>query len=168
MNLQSAAKKAQTSKTWNCILNLGLLRMVPFNRPHNFWVNKLTNNEVQVKLPCIKLNMNHVNGIHACAMATTSEYASGLLLLHRLNPKEFRIIMESISVKYHYQGKTTAFTKFILTDDEFEKEIINPLKSEDAIYKLCEVKTYDKNDNLLCTASVNWQIKNWKKVKTKV
>ena len=168
MNLQSAAQKAQTSKLWNYILNLGLLRMVPFNRPHNFWVTKLTGNLVEIKLPYIRLNMNHVKGIHACAMATTSEYASGLLLLYRLNPKEYRIIMESFSVKYHYQGKTAAKTKFIFSDEDFEKEILNPLKTEDVVYKLCTVETFDNNNNLLCTAKVNWQIKNWSKVKTKI
>lgn len=168
MDLQQLAKKAENSKGWNFILNLVLLRMVPFNKPHKFWVQTLTPNNVTIKLPYKKQNLNHVKGLHVCALATVSEYASGLILLLNLNPKKYRIIMESIQVKYHYQGKNTAFTSYTLNAEEFKKEVEAQLLETGFYYKPCEIKTFNSQNQLLCTATVNWQIKNWSKVKTPV
>jgi len=168
MNLQTAALKANDSKIWNFILNFSLLRKVPFNKPHRFWVNYISPQKVVVRLPYKRSNMNHLKGIHACAMATTSEYASGLLLLLRLNPKKYRLIMESLEAKYHYQGKINSITEFEINDEEFERRVLNPLQKADLVYLTCIVKTFDNKRNLLSTVTVNWQIKKWDKVKTAV
>lgn len=168
MELDKIAKKANNSKFWNYIFNLMLLRFVPFNKPHRFWVEKLNTQQVRVSIPYIKKNKNHINGLHACSFATASEYASGLLLLLNLNPKRYRLIMESLTVDYHFQGKTKAFVDFEITPDFLENEVIQKLKNEDKTTVRCTVKSYDTNQNHLTTAKVNWQIKLWEKVKTKV
>lgn len=168
MDLQKIIAKAEHSKFYLWLLNQGLWRMVPFNKPHGFWIKKINANQIEIKTPYKKQNLNHIKGLHACGLATASEYASGLVLLLNLNPKKYRIIMESISVKYHYQGKMEAITKFEILPENLNKMVFNPLNSEDNIYFLAEVKTHDVQGNHLCTATVNWQIKSWEKVKTGV
>lgn len=161
------AIKAESNTFWKWLLNRVLWKKVPFNKPHGFWVETLTSEEVIIKIPHKKVNHNHLGGIHACAMATASEYASGLLLLHALDMKMYRLIMQSISIEYHYQGKIEALTRFSFSRDSMEEKVIGPLKKQEKVFLPCVVETYDKQQNKLCTATVNWQLKKWSAVKTK-
>jgi hypothetical protein len=150
MNFNKLLEKAKASKFGMWKLNFLLQRFIPFNRPHGLEVLCVEQNMVQVKMPYQSSNLNHIKGLHACGLATAAEYSSGLLLLSRLGMKNYRIIMESIEVKYFYQGKSDAIA-------------INGIA-----YKVCTIHLHDSNKNLLCTANTNWQIKSWKDVKTKV
>lgn len=112
--------------------------------------------------------MNHIRGIHACGLATAAEFTSGLVLLMHLNAKDYRLIMESIEVKYHYQAKMQAFAKFKMSAEEVSDKILKPLQTEERVYVRCEIPVHDEEGNHLCTGYTNWQIKEWAKVKTKV
>ena len=114
-----------------------------------------------------KVNKNHLNGVHACGLATCAEFCSGLLLLYKLGFKNYRLIMESLEIKFHYQAKSDVTAKFELTN-EMVSEIKSALENEGVTYKKCEVKLHDKEQNHVATCTTNWQIKDWKKVKTKV
>ena len=67
-------EKAKTSHLYLRFLNWGLYRMIPFNAPHGFEIAEITDWEVKTVLPYIRKNLNHINGIHACALATVSEF----------------------------------------------------------------------------------------------
>ena len=168
MNFNKIIENARTSSFGMWKLNFLLQRFIPFNKPHNLKVICIEPNKVQVKMPYIKSNLNHIKGLHACGLATAAEYSSGLLLLSRLGMKKYRIIMESIEVKYFYQGKSDAIATFELSDEEYQTTVISAIEKDGIAYKVCTIHLHDSQQNLLCTAKTNWQIKSWDQVKTKL
>jgi hypothetical protein len=101
-------------------------------------------------------------------MATISEYATGLILLSKLGFDTYRIIMQRLEMDYHYQGKTDAFVEFALKDDWIQKNIVEPLTTQESIVITCEVRINDIQGKHLSTGHVHWQIKQWSKVRTKL
>jgi hypothetical protein len=168
MNVNTLLLRARDSAFYRWILNIGLRRMVPFNKPHGFEVVELGMEHVKILIPYKRNNLNHIRGLHACALATISEYATGLLLLSKLGFETYRIIMQRLEMDYHYQGKTNAFAEFRLTDDWIEKSITEPLKKQESVVIKCEVKIHDAEGKQLTTGTVHWQIKKWANVKTKL
>ncbi len=168
MDLIKLTEKAKTSRFYLKILNLGLNRVVPFNKPHGFAVAEIDDYRLKTKLPYKKANFNHIKGIHACALATLSEFTTGLLLLLKLDPKKYRLIMQSLSMEYHYQAKMEVYGEFTITEQWLEDNIYKPLTFTEKIIVPCEVKIYDIEGNHVSTGKVNWQIKSWEKVKTKL
>ena len=144
-----------------------MARVIPFNRPHKLKVIKLNDNLVEVEIPYRKKNLNHLKGIHACALATGAEYCSGLMLLSRLGTEKYRLIMESLDVKYHYQAKSTCFARFELNESILKENILTPLERDGKVFFQCEIAVNDEEENSICTVRTNWQIKSWEKVKTK-
>ena len=167
-NLTSLLNRAKTSKFYLWILNAALLRIVPFNKPHNLKVTHVGDDEITITAYNIKNNRNHIKGIHACLLATLCEYASGLSLLSNLNASEYRIILKNINMTYHYQAKTDVHVDFKLTKEEVFKNFIEPLKTTEALFHEFKVEVYDTQKNHICTGLINWQIKAWKNVKMKV
>ncbi len=168
MDTKKLISKAQDSSFYLWLLNQGLFRMIPFNKPHRFKVVEISEDAIKVSLPYRKSNFNHIRGIHACAMATVSEFATGFLLLSRVDPKNYRIIMKTLEMDYHYQGKMDAYAEFKLTNDWLTKEVYTPLETSDRTVVTCEVRIKDIEGNHLSTGKVHWQIKPWSKVKTKI
>lgn len=168
MNFDKYVESAKKSKFGLWKLNFGLSYKIPFNRPHGIKIKSLSDDKITTIIPWRRINHNHIRGIHACGMATCAEFASGFLLLTKLNANDYRLIMESIEMRFHYQAKSTITAEFELTDDWVEERVKNPLKKEDAVFVKCEIKLYDKEKNHVATGYTNWQIKDWKKVKTKV
>lgn len=148
----------------NFILGIG----IPFNKPHRIRIAKLSDEEVITTIPYRKSNFNHIRGIHACGLATAAEFASGLLLLNKLDPAKYRIIMQSLKMEYHYQGKSDVKAIFKLSEKQFAEQVSGPLKENEVIYTECVIQLYDKDNNHVATGTTNWQIKQWSKVKTKL
>jgi acyl-coenzyme A thioesterase PaaI-like protein len=165
--LHTLIDKAQHSKFYLRILNFLSAYIVPFNRPHNFRITDITRNSIRVKLPYISLNRNHIKGIHACALATLCEYSTGLMLLSSLDPQKYRIILKNINMTYHYQARKHVYVKFELTEDWLLKNVVEPLRSTDSLFQEFKVDVYDEDQNHICTGLINWQIKDWSKVRTK-
>ncbi len=161
-------QKARHSGFYLWLLNVVLLRTVPFNKPHKIRVVYIGDNELTMSAGNIKRNRNHIRGMHACLLATLCEYVSGLSLLLHFSPKEYRIILKNIHMTYHYQAKTAVSVKFKISREKIEREILDPLKSREAVFKEFPVEVYDSENNHICTGLINWQIKAWKDVKMKV
>ncbi len=166
--LDSLLAKAKSSKFYLKVLNIALNGAIPFNKPHGFKVIEVSDTHLKTMLPYKRRNFNHIKGLHACALATLSEFTTGLLLASKLDAKEYRLILKTLEMEYHYQGKMEAYAFYEITDNTLEQQVIEPLQRQDAIIITCEVKIHDKNNNHLSTGQVHWQIKAWKKVKTKV
>ena len=161
-------QKAKTSSFYLWVLNLALARMIPFNKPHGFKVVEVGDNHLRTCIPYKKRNFNHIRGLHACGLATISEFTTGFMLISKLNMKQYRIIMQRLEMDYHYQGKMEAFAEYRLEDEWMEKEIYTPLKTRDSVVLPFEIRIYDAQKNHLTTGKIFWQIKEWDKVKTKV
>ncbi len=168
MNLKKYIAQAKSSqfglKKLNYILAIG----IPFNKPHGIKLHHVSDHLVETIIPYKRKNFNHIKGIHACALATCSEFASGFILLSNLDDQKYRLIMERIEMDYHYQAKTTCISKAELSENWLKETIYAPLETAEKISIKMAVKTYDLNDNHICTATITWQIKAWDRVKTKL
>jgi hypothetical protein len=160
-------QKAKTSSFYLRLLNWSLARMIPFNKPHGFKIVGLTDHSLKIIIPYRKSNFNHIRGLHACALATISEFTTGFLLVSKLDAKKYRLIMQRLEMDYHYQGKMDAFAEFEISEQWLEEKIYLPLKASDAVVVICQVKITDAKGNHLTTGNVFWQIKDWTKVRTK-
>jgi len=168
MNLNAIIEKAKSSDFYLWLLNKGLNYIIPFNKPHGFKITSVSSDTITTKLPFKRRNLNHIKGIHACAMATISEYTTGLLLLYKLDNKKYRIIMQKLEMAYHFQGKMDAIGSFSISDDWIKTEIETPLQSAASVVIPCIIKLHDTAGNHLSTGTIYWQIKPWAKVKTKM
>ncbi|MEK6783615.1 MAG: DUF4442 domain-containing protein [Bacteroidota bacterium] len=160
-------EKAKHSAFYLKVLNWSLGRMVPFNKPHGFKIFEIEDFRLRIIIPYRKSNFNHIRGLHACALATISEFATGFLLISNLDMKKYRLIMQRLEMDYHYQGKMDAFAEFLISKEWLNENIITPLQTQEAVIVPCEVKIHDRNGNHLTTGKVFWQIKDWGQVKTK-
>lgn len=167
MNLPLLLEKARTSGVWRWRLNFLLPWAIPFNAPHGFKVHPLPTG-ISVRIPYRRSNRNHIKGIHACAIATASEMCSGLSVMEKLDPKQYRLIMRTLHMQYHYQAKQPATAKCIPTAEEIAERVVRPLASRDAVDYSSTVEVHDDTGNHLATATVTWQVKLWSKVRTKV
>ncbi|MCU0357458.1 MAG: DUF4442 domain-containing protein [Cyclobacteriaceae bacterium] len=167
-NQQEVLQKAKTSAFYLWLLNRSLSRMIPFNKPHGFRIVEIDDYRLKVLMPYQRSNWNHIRGLHACGLATISEFCTGFLLLKNLDMKKYRIIMQRMEMEYHYQGKMDAFAEFVISREWLDEQVINPLKMQETVVVPCEVKIHDAAGNHLTTGNVFWQFKEWSKVKTKV
>ena len=161
-------EKAKRSSFYLKLLNWSVNRMVPFNKPHGFRILSIADYGLKTFLPYKKRNLNHIRGLHACALATLSEFTTGFLLVSRLDATKFRLIMQRLEMEYHYQGKLEATAEFTVSEKWFRENIYDPLTINDAIVVPCEIRIHDTKGNHLTTGKVFWQIKDWSKVKTKI
>lgn len=160
--------KAKSSRFHLWLLNRLLPRMIPFNAGHGYTVTHIDDEEVRCTLPLKRRNLNHIRGLHACALATLAEFVTGFRLLTKLDVKKYRIIMQRIEMEYFYQGRTDAFASFRLGDQWMEERVTKPLENDDAVVVDCEIEIHDAKQNHLCTGRVFWQVKAWKKVRLRV
>lgn len=160
-------RRAQTSSFFRWLLNAQLFRMIPFNNPHGFAVHCLSDWSVTTILPYRRVNHNHIRGLHACALATVTEFTSGLVLINHLDPKKFRIILKRLEMDYHYQGKMDAFGTFTITPEWLNEQVFTPLASAESVVVPCAVEIHDRDHNLLTTGVCHWQVKSWSRVKTR-
>ncbi|MCK6616613.1 MAG: DUF4442 domain-containing protein [Cyclobacteriaceae bacterium] len=167
LNQNDILKRAHTSSFWRLVLNWSLDRMIPFNRSHGFAIREIDDYRIKVLIPYKRSNFNHINGLHACALATASEFATGFILVSRLDPKKYRLIMKRLEMEYHYQGKMNAFAEFSISEEWLVENVFTPLTQSDAVEVNCVVKIHDERGNHLTTGKICWQVKDWTKVRTK-
>lgn len=160
-------EKAKHSTFYLKLLNWALYRMVPFNKPHGFKIVEISDYRLKTIMPYKKRNFNHIKGLHACGLATISEFATGFLLLSNLDMKKYRMILQRLEVNYLYQGKMDAIAEFTISKEWLEEKILQPLRTHDSVVVPCEVMIHDLKGNHLTTGIVHWQFKEWGKVKTK-
>jgi len=167
-NLRKLLNRARTSPFFMKVLNYLLNRKIPFNKPHGFRILEIGDDHLATFLPYKRANFNHIKGMHACALATLSEFTTGLSLLRRLDARKFRIILKSLRMEYYYQGKSGVTATYTIDDAWLDDRIFKPLKEEDAVTVMMEVESHDIKNNHICTGFVEWQVKDWKKVRTKL
>lgn len=161
--LESLLQGAEGSSFGLKKLNVVLQRVIPFNRPHRVRVVSVSESQVETMLPYRKSNLNHLKGVHACAIATLAEYTSGLYLLRKVGSSGYRLIMKSIHVEYHYQAKTDIFARFGMDDAVYRSTVIVPLERDGLVLEHFKVEVHDAKDNHIATATMEWQLKDWKK-----
>jgi len=168
MNVSSLIEKSKTSSFYLWLLNVAFNRMIPFNRPHGFRIVEVGDYHLRTRLPYKTKNLNHLKGLHACALATLTEITGGFILVTRLDPKQYRIILKKLEVDYLYQGKTDAFGEFHISEEWMQKNVLQPLQHAESVEVISEINILDEKGNQLTSGKAYWQVKDWKKVKTKL
>lgn len=166
-DIRTLALRAEQSAFYRWLFNALINRVVPFNKPHGFRILAISNDGIRALLPYRKKNLNHIRGLHACALATLTEFTAGLSLILKLGMSDYRIILQKLTMEYHYQGKMDAVAEFSLTDQWIKENIRDVLVNQETVTVACTVKIHDINGNHLSTGESLWQLKPWSKVKTK-
>jgi len=166
-SLNTLFRDAKHSSWKRFVLNRVLWAGIPFNAPHRLRIEQINDDEVRISIPFIKRNLNHLRSLHACVMATAAEYASGLMLLQHFEATRYRLIMQKIEVEYHYQGKKAGYSVAQLTADQVQRDVLSRFAAgDDRVVFQAQADVYDIDDQHLCTATIYWQIKDWKAVRT--
>lgn len=149
------------------VLDKVLKFMIPFNSPHGFKLLALNDEEIKIRLPYKNKNLNHLKGIHACAIATVGEFCAGMSLIRSFPMSKYRPILAKLEAEYLYQGKTDLIGSIKIVPD---KILAVKDEIETAGKSLIELETVltDKNQNVVAKVRTTWQIKSWDKVKTKM
>lgn len=153
-------EKAKKSAFWMWTLNKILQRVIPFNKPHGILITSLSDNAIIAKLPYKRRNLNHLKGMHACALATASEYACGLLLISRMDASKYRLIMKTMHMDYLHQGKTDVEVRFNL-EENYIHNLKRRIDETQTVLEKFIVKAYNTKGEHLCTAELEWQLKSW-------
>ena len=164
VSLMHAARESSWSL---CCFNILMWWGVPFNRPHKIRVVAVDGVSVRASINYSKKNMNHIKGIHACAIATVSEYVAGLCLLQSFHPKKYRIIMSSLEAAYHYQAKRKLNAVAELSP-KVVADVQTQLEVQESVKHVMVSEVFDVDNNHVATVKTTWQVKPWNKVKLKV
>lgn len=141
--------------------------MIPFNHPHKFNVENISNSKSTVTVPYIRRNFNHLRGVHACAIATMGEFAAGIVILKNFDFANYRLILSKLEVEYFYQGKTKLQAQAKLPSTEI-KRLKDLLQKNDAPNVTVTTKIVDEKNNHIANVFSTWQLKSWSNVKTKL
>ncbi len=139
---------------------------IPFNIPHGFSFQKISAEEIKMKMDYIRKNKNHLGGMHACAIATLGEYCAGVLLLKNFGTQKYRYILSDLNIKYHYQGRMDLLGSAKIETTKIE-ELKQALTNQDTISQEVITEVHDTKANHVATITSTWQLKSWDKVKTK-
>jgi len=165
-NLSSLVEKARHRSLYRWILSLALGRIVPFNKAHHFRVTKVLEQGMEIMLPHRKSNLNHLGGLHACALATLAELTTGVSLLAVLGTGQYRLLLQGLDIDYHYQARQPVRAQFELDPAWLEEKILAPLKLAPKVSVPCTIELYDEEQHHIATGTVHWQLKLWQEVKT--
>jgi acyl-coenzyme A thioesterase PaaI-like protein len=163
-NLQPLLNKAKKSKLHLKKLNFMLSYAIPFNRRHNIKIASLEDNMVACSIPYSKKNFNHIRGIHACAITTVGEFASGLALMMHFNSSHYRIIMSKMEVEYFYQARQDIIARSQCVESAVS-QVKDQLNTAESVIHVMQSEVRDKENNHIATVTMQWQIKPWAKVK---
>lgn len=166
--LMPLTTRARDSKAWLSLLNMVLGRVIPFNRPHGFAIETIGEEFIRTRSRYRKSNFNHIRGIHACAIATIAEFSAGFLLLTKLDPARYRLIMSNLEVEYVYQAKEDIFSESRFNSERLEAEVVAPLEEQELVTVKMESRVFDTSGHDIALAHTTWQIKKWDTVKTQV
>ncbi len=163
--LQYLLLRAGDSRLHLSCLNVLLGHLIPFNRPHGIKVQGLSEAGVEVRLPYLRRNMNHIQGLHACALATAAEFASGLALVRHLGFSKYRLIMRELSAVYLKQGRTDTLARCECTTSWVQEHVLTPLENGAEVDVRLTPKLFSSDGSLLAEVTVHWQVKHWSAVK---
>jgi Domain of unknown function (DUF4442) len=168
LDLNTIVNKAYNSPFYLWLLNQLASFMIPFNKPHRIQIVNLSKEKIVIACPLIRKNKNHLNGMHACALATISEYATGFLLISNLDPKQYRLILKSLNMQYLYQAKSSVHGHYELNPKAIIEQVEKDVISQIPTLITCNISLFDGNNNQISEGKIIWQIKPWHSVKHKI
>lgn len=166
--LPKLIENARKSDRWLMVLNRFMRLLIPFNAPHGVKVIEMGFNRVRTSAPYQRKNFNHIRGVHACTIATIGEFSAGLMLISRLDPTRYRLIMSNLEINYLRQAKEDITAETLLDEAELENEILAPLEDKSTTYKTLSTTVTDAGGRKIAMITSKWQIKSWDRVRTRI
>lgn len=165
--LPKLIENARNSDRWLIVLNRMMRLLIPFNGPHGVKIIEIGLNRVRTTAPYQRKNFNHVRSVHACAIATIGEFSAGLLLISRLDPTRYRLIMANLEIDYLFQAKEDIIAETALDETILQEDILAPLREKSTSFKTLETLVTTGNGRKIARIRTRWQIKDWSKVRTR-
>ena len=132
--------------------------VIPFNRPHRLTVQSLSDERCEVALPFRRKNLNHVGTMHACALATAAEYASGLCVLSAFGVGRVRLVMANLQISYSKRGDSTC-----VAEAELPSEMLKHVQTQLNDHGRCAFELHsvvrDAADDVVAEAQITWHLK---------
>jgi acyl-coenzyme A thioesterase PaaI-like protein len=120
---------------------------VPYSGSIDARVLELRSGYALLKLKDRKFVRNHLNSIHAIALANLGELCSGLAFVWSL-PPEMKGIVTEIRIEYHKKARGTLYA-----------ESTSPtLETKTSQIVQVQAQIIDQAKNLVCTVHVTWKI----------
>ena len=132
--------------------------VIPFNRPHRLRVVSISSDECQVSLPWRRRNLNHLRTMHACALATAAEYASGLCVLRAIGVEGKRLIMSHLAMTYQRRAESPCLATAKLPEVELEA-LQDALKREGRGSFVLHAVVQDAAGDVVAEAAITWHVK---------
>ena len=133
--------------------------VIPFNRPHRLRVQTLTDHSCEVSLPWRRRNLNHVGTMHACALATAAEYASGLCVLSALGVGKARLVMAELNMTYQRRAESACVACASLPADVLE-QVKEKLGQEGRVAFDLHSEVQDAEGEVVAEARITWHLKS--------
>lgn len=158
-------EKAHKPMTLKLIEKL-FINGIPFNKPHGFKFKKIDDKEVIIFLPYKRLNKNHLNTMHACAIATLGEFPAGLVLTKNLGSANYRYVMTELKATYEKHANTDLLGSSKLPQRKLNA-LLKELEQKGVGKIILTTDITNTRDERVAIIQTEWQIKSWDKVKRK-
>jgi acyl-coenzyme A thioesterase PaaI-like protein len=111
-----------------------------------------------VLLPWRRRNLNHVGTMHACALATAAEYASGLCLLNAMEHQQVRLVMANLNITYPRRAQS-ACTAVAKLDSRHLEDILAQLDKEGRGAFVLKAQVKNADNEVVASAEITWHLK---------
>lgn len=132
--------------------------VIPFNRPHRLTVQSLSDDACEVALPWRRRNLNHVGTMHACALATAAEYASGLCVLSAMGVGKVRLVMAELKMLYGRRAETACVARATMPAEVLADVQAKLDQSGRGAFDLHSV-VHDAQGEVVAEAHITWHVK---------
>lgn len=135
-----------------------LQEVIPFNRPHRLKIVSLGPNQCVVSLPWRRRNLNHLRTMHACALATAAEYASGLCILSLFGVGGVRLIMSDLHMHYSRRAESACLATASISESQ-QEGIQEALNRDGRASLLLHSTVRDSSGDVVAEADIEWHLK---------
>lgn len=156
-------KNVPGPKLKNKILDYTFSWAIPFNKGLGLKLKTVSPTEVIVTSKPLRKRQNHVGGAHACFLALMGEYAAGLCLAQNFSPEQYRMIIGSLKMTYHKQGRSDLISQSVAPLNLTE---LKQTLSQGEFWVPMVSNITDEKGDAIATCETQWQIKAWDQVRS--
>lgn len=129
-----------------------LSKAIPYTGSISPQIEKIENGEVVISMKDCRAVRNHLDSIHAIALANLGEFSTGLCVVTSL-PPDGRAILQSINVEYLKKARGPLKAKAQFPSEKYS--LTEPL-----VKKTIEVEglIFDSSDNCVSKVRAHWVV----------
>ena len=96
--------------------------------------------------------------MHACALATAAEYASGLCLLNAMEHHRVRLVMANLNITYPRRAQS-ACTAVAKLDSQHLEDILAQLDKDGRGAFVLKAQVKNADNEVVASAEITWHLK---------